>query len=372
MRHILVCPAINSLTWLPVAATFLGQVGAVPKMVDIMALSSYRSGLAIAGAVLFLAVSPTPAPGAEKNFDISKAVVGIKAHVPSTARTARILGTERIGSGIVIDATGLILTIGYLILEADGAIVTGPGGKQATATVVAYDHDSGFGLLRIRGALGTQPMRLGDSRKLRPGDKVLIASRGGNQPVIAANVVSRRVFTGGWEYMLESAIYTAPPHSFHSGAALIGEDGRLLGVGSLLVGDAAGPGRHVPGNMFVPVEILKPVLGELLEQGRWAGKARPWIGANTAEVAGRLVVTRVSPGGPAAKAGIEGGDLILGVGGKPVNGQADFYRKIWNHGPAGISVPLNLLPKDLSQMKIRQLPVQSIDRSDWLRPRRSY
>jgi len=126
--------------------------------------------------------------------------------------------------------------------------------------------------LRIRGSLDTQPMRLGDSRKLGRGDKVLIASRGGNQPVIAANVVSRRVFTGGWEYMLESAIYTAPPHSFHSGAALIGEDGRLLGVGSLLVGDAAGPGRHLPGNMFVPVEILKPVLGELLEQGRYRGR----------------------------------------------------------------------------------------------------
>lgn len=337
-----------------------------------MALSSLRSGLILVASVFLLAVAGTQAPGAEKDFDISKAVVGIKAQIPANARTARILGTERIGSGIVIDATGLILTIGYLILEADGAIVTGPGGSQAPATVVAYDHDSGFGLLRIRGALDTTPMRLGDSRTLRPGDKVLIASRGGDQPVIAANVVSRRVFTGGWEYMLESAIYTAPPHSFHSGAALIGEDGRLLGVGSLLVGDAAGPGHHLPGNMFVPVEILKPVLGELLELGRRAGKARPWIGANTVEMAGRLVVTRVSPGGPAAKAGIEGGDLILGVGGKPVSGQADFYRKIWNHGPAGISLPLNLLPKNLSEMKIRRVPVQSIDRSDWLRLRRSY
>jgi serine protease Do len=340
--------------------------------VDIIALSSFRSGLAIVGAVILLGLAGTPAPGAKKSFDISKALVGIKTQVPASARTARILGTERIGSGIVIDATGLILTIGYLILEADSAIVTGPGGRQVPATVVAYDHDSGFGLLRIRSALGTRPMRLGDSRKLTPGDKVLIASRGGNQPVIAANVVSRRVFTGGWEYMLESAIYTTPPHSFHSGAALIGEDGRLLGVGSLLVGNAAGAGHHLPGNMFVPVEILKPVLGELLEHGRRAGKARPWIGANTAELAGRLVMTRVSPGSPAAKAGIEGGDLILGVAGKPVSGQADFYRKIWSHGPAGISLPLDLLPKDLSEMKIRQVPIQSIDRSDWLRPSRSY
>ncbi len=157
-----------------------------------MALSSFRSGLAIVGAVFLLAVAGTPAPGAEKSFDISKAVVGIKAQLPSTARTARILGTERIGSGIV----------------------TGPGGKQAPATVVAYDHDSGFGVLRIRGRLDTQPMRLGDSRKLGRDGKVLIASRGGNQPVIAANVVSRRLFTGDWEYMLESAIYTSPPIRF--------------------------------------------------------------------------------------------------------------------------------------------------------------
>ena len=169
-----------------------------------------------------------------------------------------------------------------------------------------------------------------------------------------------------------SSLLSSPPHSFHSGAALIGEDGRLLGVGSLLVNDAAGSGRHMPGNMFVPVEILKPVLGDLLERGRRSGKARPWIGANTAELAGRLVVTRVSPGGPAAKAGIEGGDLILGVAGKPVSGQADFYRKVWSFGPAGISVPLNLLPNDLSDMRIKEVPVQSIDRSDWLRLRRSY
>ena len=336
-------------------------------MVDIMALKSLSSGLVICASVFLWTVA-----GAEKPFDISKAIVGIKAEVPASARTARILGTERIGSGIVIDGTGLILTIGYLILEADGAIVTGAGGKQVPATVVAYDHDSGFGLLRIRGALDTVPMRLGDSRNLSRGDKVLIASRGGNRPVIAANVVSRRVFTGGWEYLLERAIYTSPPHSFHSGAALIGEDGRLLGVGSLLVNDAAGSGRHMPGNMFVPVEILKPVLGDLLERGRRSGKARPWIGANTAELAGRLVVTRVSPGGPAAKAGIEGGNLILGVAGKPVSGQADFYRKVWSFGPAGNSVPLNLLPNDLSDMRIKEVPVQSIDRSDWLRLRRSY
>jgi len=337
-----------------------------------MALKSLLHRLLMFATIALVTLAIGSAGGGEESFDFSKAVVGVNAVVPDTARTARILGTERIGSGIVIDGTGLILTIGYLILEADNAIVTGPGGKQAPATIIAYDHDSGFGLLRVRGSLDTTPMRLGESRNLTQGNAVVIASRGGDHQVMATRVVSRRVFTGGWEYMLESAIFTAPPHSFHSGAALIGEDGRLLGVGSLLVSDAAGPGRHMPGNMFVPVELLKPVLGNLLEQGRRAGKARPWIGANTAEIAGRLVVTGVLQSGPAAKAGIADGDLIVGVAGKPISGQADFYRQVWNYGPAGVVVPLNTLPKDLTEMKIKEVLIRSIDRSNWLRLRRSY
>ncbi|MAF49251.1 MAG: hypothetical protein CMM10_13405 [Rhodospirillaceae bacterium] len=357
----------------PVTGHHFQERGSLPVMVDFMALVSlYQGAMIPLLAVAILAAGIRGAPGAEINRDVLKAVVGVKAEISADARTARILGTERIGSGVVIDDSELVLTIGYLILEADGAIVTGPGGKQVAATIVAYDHDSGFGLLRLRGKLDIKPMRLGNSRTLTVGDGVLVASRGGAQPVVAARVVSRRVFTGAWEYMLERAIYTSPPHTYHSGAALIGEDGRLLGVGSLLVNDAAGPGRPLPGNMFVPVEILKPVLGDLLEKGRRSAPARPWIGANTLELAGRLLVTRVSPGGPAAKAGIEGGDLIIGVAGQPVRGQADYYRKVWRSGPAGSSVLLNVLPNNLEEMKIRDIPVRSIDRSEWLRLRRSF
>ncbi|MFP6710281.1 MAG: S1C family serine protease [Rhodospirillales bacterium] len=299
--------------------------------------------------------------------DILQAVVGIETTVPSDARTARFLGTKRQGSGVVIDNEGLVLTIGYLILEAEGAIVTGPGGTQSSAKIVAYDHDSGFGLLRMKKPLSIKPIRLGDSKKLRIQDQVLVASRAGPQPVIPARIVSRRVFTSGWEYLLENAIFTTPPHSFHSGAALIGGDGKLVGIGSLIVDNAVAPNIHSPGNMFVPVNAIKPVLADLLEHGRRQSAPRPWIGANTIEMRDRVFINRVSKDGPASKAGLRPGNLVAGVNGKMVRSQEDFYRKLWQGHTSGDVIRLNVLPRLASDPVIQEFLIKSISRFEWLK-----
>lgn len=291
------------------------------------------------------------------------AIVKIRLEVPSDARTARSLGTEREGSGVVIDSGGLVLTIGYLILEAMRVEVVGPSGKLVSAKIVGYDHNTGFGLVRVTKPLGINPMEFGESAALGERDEVLVASHRGSESVRGVFVVSRRDFVGYWEYLLENAIYTAPPHQDFGGAALIGRDGRLLGIGSLLVQDAVPGHDEIPGNMFVPIDKLKPILADLMIKGRSAEPPRPWLGIFSQAVGGRILVHRVSPGSPADQAGIRRNDMIVGVAGRAVNGLADFYRKVWSLGNAGVEVPLNVL----QGTRVRNLVVQSADRYRYLR-----
>ena len=211
-------------------------------------------------------------------------------------------------------------------------------------------------------------MPLGESQRLTKWDRVMVASFGGLGAARPAVAVDRRPFAGYWEYLLDDAIFTSPPHPAFGGAALIGADGTLLGVGSLIVGDALTGERVLPGNMFVPIDRLKAVLGDLLTLGRSSEPARPWLGVYTEEVQGRLAVRRLAADGPALKAGIEVGDLILGVANQPVETMADFYRRVWDQGSAGAPVRLNVLKgTELSEVTIR-----SEDRYDWLRMNPSY
>jgi len=296
-----------------------------------------------------------------------ESVVAVRATVPADARTADALGTEREGSGVVIGPDGLVLTIGYLILEAITAEITLQDDRVVPAEVVAYDYETGFGLLQPLTDTGLPSIKLGESAALRQDNPVLVASF--TTPATAAPaatpayVVSRREFAGYWEYLLPDAIFTAPPHLSFGGAALIGPDGRLLGIGSLFVSDAASPGTQLAGNMFVPIDALKPILDDLRAHGHSQGPRRPWLGVFTEEVRGHLFVHRVAPGGPADRAGLRANDVILGVNGGPVESMAEFYKQVWSLGGPGVQVPVTVL----SGGQVRDLAITSEDRYNYLK-----
>ena len=304
------------------------------------------TALALAGALAGMLVGAWPRPAAAQPdlMEVLSAVVAVEARIPGDARTAAVLGDQRLGSGIVIDGAGLVVTIGYLILEATDAWVRTGGGQRVPADIVAYDHETGFGLLRARAPLDkVVPMALGDSDALAEGTPAVIASFGGPGAVVPVMTVSRRAFAGYWEYLLENAIFTSPPHRFFGGAALISTGGRLVGVGSLIVPDAAPEPDRGPGNMFVPVAQLKAVLADLIVSGRSANPLRPWLGVFAEERDdGRVVVRSLAADGPAMQAGIEPGDVIVTAGDLPVDGLVDFYRKLWSGRGPGDRVTLTV------------------------------
>ena len=316
----------------------------------------------LAAAVALMLAAPARAASLE---DLVSAVVRIKTFINPDGQTVQSLGREREGSGIVIDEDGLVLTIGYLMVEAHAAEVTTNAGRTVPATIVGYDHETGFGILKTIEPLKLKPLAFGRSADLKTNDPVLIASHGGPGAVTAAYVVAKREFAGSWEYMLDEAIFTSPPHPSWSGAALISREGKLIGVGSLIVGDTAGTGEATPGNMFVPIERLPPILGDLIADGRVAGPGRPWLGVAADDMRGRLMVSRVTPGGPAEKAGVRKGDEILGVAGEPPRSLADFYRKVWATGAAGATVPLDIQQGGDK----RRIDIKSINRLDNLKLR---
>jgi serine protease Do len=295
------------------------------------------------------------------------AIVKVTAHAVPGARSAASLGDEREGSGVVIGEHGLILTIGYLIVEAEDVSIVDSKGRTLAAQVVGYDHATGFGLLRTITPLDVAPVALGDSAKVADRAPVMIASSGDDR-VSFAYIVSKRAFSGSWEYALDQALYTSPPTLDWSGAGLFDRDGKLLGVGSLIVREATEEEPKVPGNMFVPIDLLKPILSDLVKAGRRAGPARPWLGIATEEAQGRVVVTRVSPDGPADRAGVMPGDIILGVAGEGVRTQPDFYRKVWTRGGAGTQITLKLL----QGVDINEVSIASIDRVEYFKPRTTY
>lgn len=295
------------------------------------------------------------------------AVVRVQSRILPDARTVQSLGARREGTGILV-REGYVLTIGYLVIEAEAIEVTAGDGKSAPATLAAYDHATGFGLLKLIAPLAGKPLPLGDSTALAERDAAMVVGYGGRDALNLVTVVSRRPFSGSWEYLLDAAIFTFPPVNNWSGAALISARGELLGVGSLIVPDAGGAGTASPGNMFVPVELVKPILDELIAHGRTPGPPRPWLGLYAEELRGRLFVARVARDGPAERAGLASGDLLIGVGDEEVASLADFYRKVWARGAAGTEVPLRVL----QGMQVKALSVRSIDRLEYFRRKPSY
>jgi len=313
------------------------------------------SRIVVAALLLFSGPGAVAGEPEGELAQLLEAVVRVHTEIPSDARTAAYLGTQRDGAGVVIDDAGLVVTIGYLVTEAMGAEVRTGSGRVSRADVVGFDVASGLGPLRAAERLAVKPMPIGTAKGLAEETPVVVAGAGGPETVRPAVVVSRRTFAGYWEYLLEDAIFTAPPHPAWSGAALLGPDGKLVGIGSLVVSDAK---ADLPGNMFVPIDRLPPVMGDLLTLGRPSAPSRPWLGVNLRELDGKLVISRVASDGPSDKAGVRHGDQVTAIDGAPVRELADFYRTLWRRGDAGVTVRLSLT----RQGEEREIEVETIDR----------
>jgi S1-C subfamily serine protease len=303
------------------------------------------------------------------SFDLGAAlrsVVMVHAEIPEEAFTASILGTERIGSGVVIRSDGLILTIGYLITEASSVWLTTSSGSVVPGHALAYDQCSGFGLVLPLQRLSVPAIEPGSSAGVALGDDVIVIGYGGSAHSLNAKLIARREFAGNWEYLLDDALFTSPPHPEWGGTALVGRNGRLLGIGSLLVQEAVS-GETFDANMFVPIDLLGPILEDMIRLGRPSRLARPWLGLYAAESRGRLVVQGLAQGGPADRAGVRLGDRVLEVAGQPVDNLAELFRTVWNVGPAGSDIPVTL-GRDQGTSRVR---IHSADRNDFLvKPRR--
>jgi S1-C subfamily serine protease len=301
----------------------------------------------------------------ETAFDLEAAldaVLLLRAEIPEDAFTAQILGTERAGNGVVIRADGLVLTIGYLITEAASIWLATKRGTVVQGHALAYDQASGFGLVMPLGQLGVRPLERGTAKTVPVEAPVIVAGHGGRSHSLKAKIVAKREFAGYWEYVLDEALFTAPAHPQWGGAALLGADGRLLGIGSLLVQEAVA-GKTVDGNMFVPIDLLAPILQDMLATGQAARPPRAWLGIYATEIDGQLVIGGLAPGGPAERAGVKLGDLVLEVGGERVTGLAAMFRRIWSAGPAGSEVALTLSRRGAAS----NLRIRSADRNDFLK-----
>jgi S1-C subfamily serine protease len=283
-----------------------------------------------------------PRPG-DYSFDLDRvlsSVVGLHSIIPADAFLADSLGTERAGNGVVID-DGLVLTIGYLITEAESVWLHLGDGRVVEGHALASDSTTGFGLVQALGRLDLDPLPLGSSAEAQVGDRVVVGGAGGRTRSVASHIAAKQEFAGYWEYLLDQAIFTYPAHPNWGGTGMISSRGELIGIGSLqLEREREGSAEHV--NMIVPIDLLKPALDDLRNFGRVNQPARPWLGLLSAEIENKVVVVGISAKGPAARAELKAGDVILAVNGEKVTSQTQFYRKLWSLGPAGVDVPLTV------------------------------
>jgi len=288
-----------------------------------------------------LSIQPRPENFAYDLEAALNSLVGLRAIVPADAFTAETLGTERSGNGVLI-RDGVVLTIGYLITEAETIWLHLADGHAVPGHVLAYDQETGFGVVQALARLDLPVMPLGQSKATKVGDPVVVAGHGGRKHSVVARIAAKQEFAGNWEYVLDEAIFTAPAHPFWGGTAMIGRAGELLGIGSLQVQQVRESGTPEPLNMIVPIDILKPILEDLLTLGRPNHPPRPWLGLNATEIDDKIVIARVSNGGPARRANLRTGDIVLAVADREVSDLAAFFRRVWSLGKAGVEVPLTV------------------------------
>jgi S1-C subfamily serine protease len=291
------------------------------------------------------------------------ALVGIRSIIPPDAFTAETLGTERAGHGVFIRGNGLVLTIGYLITEAETLWLNLSDGRVVQGYVIGYDQETGFGLVQALAKLDVSALEIGQSAAASLGERVVVGGYGGRQRSVAARIVAKQEFAGYWEYVLDEAIFTAPAHPNWGGTALIGPAGDLIGIGSLQLQHVVDKGRPQNINMIVPIDLLKPILDDLMKYGRRSGPPRPWLGLYATEVENRLVVVGLADRGPAKKADVRTGDIVMSVAGKEVRDLASFFRRIWAQGQAGVEVPMTIY-RDGETMDLK---IKSSERNRFLK-----
>lgn len=301
----------------------------------------------------------------DNDFDVKSiiaSVVSITAMIPEDAMTADVLGTERSGNGVLI-GDGLILTIGYLVTEAESVWITLSNGATIQGHVLGYDQETGYGLIQALARLEQPGLKLGDSDLARIGERVMVCGHGGADQTVAANIVAKQEFAGYWEYVLDEAIFTAPAHPHWGGTAVVNRAGELIGVGSLQVQHAEVDGENVDLNMVVPINLIKPILNDLKTIGRPSHPARPWVGVYAADVGDNIVVAGIASGGPADDTDLSIGDIIVSVGEEEITDLAQFFRCIWALGPAGVEVPIQVHREGTTI----DVTLQSVDRRSLLK-----
>ena len=311
-------------------------------------------------------VTPSAQPRTgDYGFDLNEAlssVVALRAQIPEDAFTAETLGVERAGNAVLIRQDGIVLTIGYLVTEAEAVHLRTNRGQIVEGHVLGYDQASGFGLIQALETLDIPAIKLGDSRHAGAGQEIVLGGAGGRRRSLAGNIVARQEFAGYWEYLIEEAVFTAPSHPNWGGTALIGQTGELLGIGSLHLQQQTPDGRIVPLNMVVPIELLTPIYDNLI-RGRPGRIARPWLGVYAQEIQKSVVVVGIAGRGPADRAGLRPGDIIRRAAEMDITNLADFYRSMWALGPAGVDVPLTLEREG----DVFDLRVTSADRTSFLK-----
>ena len=284
----------------------------------------------------------------------------VKSQIPEQAMTASVLGQEREGHGVLIGENGLVLTIGYVISEAESIWLIDCENNAVEGHVVGYDQVTGFGLVQALGRLSGKVLELGDSDEVNVGRQMVLAGAGGKAASVDVTVVEVREFAGYWEYLISGAIFTEPAHPEWGGTALLDQEGRVCGVGSLILQseDDSEPAR----NMVIPINLLKKVQDDLLAYGRRSSPPRPWMGWYVQDSASGPIVIGLVAGAPSMQAGVKPGDRVVAINGRKVSTINAMYREIWNTGEAGVSVNV-AINRDADT---RIVMVESIDRTNML------
>ena len=286
--------------------------------------------------------------------------MALRSLVPDSAMTAELLGTERNSHAVQISADGLLLTVGYSVIEANEIWLTNRKGQTSEAIILAQDYDSGIALLKPASPIGLHFFETATNHILKAGEELFIAASE-EEELVPVTLNSVGEYSGRWEYLLERALFTLPLYERWSGAALLNSQGQLCGIGSLALGMQNSEGYIEPGNMFIPVDLVTPHLHFLQSHGKKPGQLRPWLGTLIEEHNAEIFIVGIYHGAPAALAGVRPGDIIKAVNGIPVTSVADFLRTMWRQSTAGEEIPLLLSNGKDS----REVILESTDRNSF-------